>query len=548
MNLLQALSRLPNEAAPMLRALLLLLVLTARAAGVALAGPQAEPADPPMVLTLDQAVEIALTSNYAVRNVALSVREADAQIQGAFGQVMPSVSLSSSYQRNLKSANPFAGSSAGNFFGSLGSIGWLAYNERSRTDDDPATVPITLDEFNRRQEQGLDDAGIVLSGSDNPFAVDNQFFNGLTVSQTLYDGRALVAIEAARSLKASTEAAMERQLQLVIHETRQAFFQALLAQENATVVAASIERTATTLVETQKRVAQGVASKFQRLSAEVELSNLETQFIQARNNAELASNTLKLTIGLPVDTPVRLDGSLESMVRAVGFFQAASLGDAVGMALAQRPDLQQAEIAVELQRLQREAEMTSYLPVVSAFANLNYTGRVPDNRSGYRTDPDDPFRFTPTQSGFFSTQYWNPDVAVGISLSWTLFDGFQRKSRIQQQQVGVDRRMLELEQLYESVRGEVDAALRSVRAAEQRIASQSENVERAEVNYQFAGSRLAEGVSSPLEERQASELLDQSRVAYLQAVHDYLIALSNYYTATGAPLRMSGESPRLTGK
>jgi outer membrane protein TolC len=531
----------------MFRALLIVFLLSIGTTRIAPAADPADLNDSPTVLTLDQAIEIALSNSYAIRNVALSVREADSQVQGAFGQIMPSVSLASSYQRNVKSANPFAGSSAGNFFSGLGSIGWLAYNERARTDDDPSTVPISLDEFNRRQDQGLDEAGIVLDGSDNPFAVDNQFFNGLTVSQTLYDGRALVAIEAARSLKASTEAALERQLQLVVHQVRQAYLQALLAQENAVVVAASIERTTATLVETQKRVAQGVASKFQRLSAEVELSNLETQLIQVRNNAELAANNLKLTIGLPVDNPILLDGSLESTYSAIGFYQAASLQDAVGTALAQRPDLQQAEIAVELQRFQREAETSSYFPVVSAFANVNYTGRVPDNRAGYRTDPDDPFRFTPTESGFFSSQYWNPDVNVGVRLSWTVFDGFQRKARIQQQQIGVERRILELEQLYESVRGEVDAALRSVRAAEQRIASQSQNVERAEVNYQFAGSRLAEGVSSPLEERQASELLDQSRVAYLQAIHDYLIALSNYYTAIGAPLRMSARSPRLTG-
>lgn len=504
--------------------------------------------DPPLLLSLERAIALALENSYEIRATQLSLDEADSQIKGALGQVMPSLSLSSSYQRNIKSANPFAGSSAGNFFTSLGSIGWLAYNERARTDTDPGTNPIPLDDFIQRQQDGLDEAGIVLSGNDNPFAVDNQFLNGITLSQTLYDGRAVLAIEGARTVRAASEAALERQMQLVVHRVRAAFLQALLARESADVVSASLQRTEATLGDARKRVAQGVASKYQRLSAEVEISNLETQLIQARNNAELALNTLKLAIGIPVETALVLDGSLDAMVSTAAFPQTASLTDAVGQALARRPDLQQAELAVELQDLQRRAERTDRLPIVSAFANLSYTGRVPDNRSGYITDPDDPFKFTPTSADFFGSQYWSPDVNVGVRVSWNLFDGFQRRARIAQQQIGVERRRLELEQLYENVRGEVDAALRSVRAAQARIEAQEQNIQRADLNYQFASTRLQEGVSSPLEERQASELLDQSRIGYSQAVHDYLVALSTYYTALGAPLSMTSETLQITAR
>jgi outer membrane protein TolC len=509
----------------------------------------AQPAeDAPIVLSLENAVELALTNNYLVRGAQLALENANAQIKGAYGQVMPSVMLASSYQRNLKTANPFAGSSAGNFFAGLGSIGWLAFNEDARTDGDPLTNPITLDEFFRRQSQGLDDAGIVISESDNPFAVDNTFFNGVSVQQTIFDWRAMLAVDAARAARSAAKAGLERQMQMTVHQVRSAYYQALLASENASVVASSMSRTAETLGDTRKRVAQGVLSKYQRLSAEVALSNLETQLIQAENAADLALNNLKLAIGIPVDSPIQLAGSLDAFFIDQGMVQAVALNDAVGQALVNRPDLQQAELAVQLQQYQRRAENASFMPRVSAFANFNYSGRVPDNRTGYITDPDDPFKFSPTSESFFSSSYWNPDVNVGVTLSWTLFDGFQRKSRIQQQRIGVQQRELAYEQMYQAIRNEVDATVKNVESASRRIFAQQQNTERAELNYTFASTRLQEGVSSNLEERQASDLLDQSRVGYLQAIHDYLVALSDYYTALGIPLQMTDSNVNITAR
>ena len=64
--------------------------------------------------------------------------------------------------------------------------------------------------------------------------------------------------------------------------------------------------------------------------------------------------------------------------------------------------------------------------------------------------------------------------------------------------------------------------------------SQEKNVERAELNFEYAEARLKEGVATPLEVREASNQLDQSRLGHLQAVHDYLVAQSAYETSIGS--------------
>jgi outer membrane protein TolC len=520
-------------------ALMLLLAVPAQAQDAQLQRATAEETPEPLTLTLDEAIQIAIVNNYTVRNNRLDVNTAEAQVREAWGQVMPQVDVSSSYTRNLKTANPFAGSDAGGLFGSLGFIDWLAFNENARTDDDPASIPISFGEFADRQRSGLEAAGIQQNADSNPFALPNSFQNSLNITQTLFSGSAFAAIKGAERLKEVNRLGVDRQEQVLIDQVRQAFYQSLLAQEQAQVVSQSAQRTQATLNEVAKRVAQGVAPKYQRLSAEVELTNLETQLLQTQNLASSAIDNLKFTLGIPVSQPLQLRGDLE--VDDSDPYLTVSVRDAYATAVERRPDIEQARIGIELREIDKNITRAQYLPSLSAFANFSYSGSVPDNRDFTISDPNDPFQFTTGTSGFFSSSYWQPAINVGFRLTWNIFNGFQTTARVQQRQIEVERAKLQYTQLTESVRLEVETALRNLETAQRRILSQERNVDRAELNYQYASARLREGVATPLEERDASDQLDQSRLNYIQAVHDYLLARSAFETAMGVPLNQQAD-------
>lgn len=517
------------------RIVLLAAVLLLAAAPAAAQDAPAVPAsaEAPVVLTLSEALQVALARNYTVRSARLDVANAAAQVKEGWGQLMPQADLSSGYTRNLKTSNPFAGSEAGGFFSTLGFIDWLAYNEQARTDGDPGTNPIPLESFLERQQAGLEAAGGSFGGSDNPFGVPNQFRTSLTVSQPLFDARAFYGARGAdRYLVPFFERALDRQEQLLVDDVQRSFYAALLAQEQAQVVAQSVDRTRETLDETARRVAQGVAPKYQRLSTEVALANLETQLVQTQNAAVTAADNLKLVLGLPVEQPVRLRGDLD--VDPDGFMTVAEEA-ALATALAQRPDLERADLNVALQKVQLAATRAEYFPRVNATATASYLGSVPDDRTSFIADPSDPFSYQERTTDFFDTSYWDWDVNVGVSLTWNLFNGFQTRQRAQQNKIAVEQASIEQERLQQAVQLEVEAALRDLRAARQRIVAQRQNLATAELNYEFAEARLREGVATPLEERDASEQLDQSRLNYLQAMHDYLVARSALATALGTP-------------
>ena len=487
----------------------------------------------PIVLTLDEAIQISLARAWAVREARLDLDVANAQVREIFGQLLPEIDLNTTYTRNVRSANPFAGSEAGGLFSTLGFVNWLAYNEQARTDDDGATVPITLADFAERQQAGLDEAGVVLSGSDNLFAIPNQASAVVSVDQKIFDIRALFGAAGARKyLAALNEAALERQEQLIVNDVRLAFYGALLAEESARVVSQSVERTRLTRDETAQRVSTGVLPKYQRLSADVELANLESNLIRARSQSADAVDNLKLLLGVSVDQEVVLRGDLDAEIEASAI--AISVSSAVVAALQQRADLEQARIGIKLQEVQAKVARADYFPTLNAFANIGYIGNVPASRQSIVSDPDDPFSFSITNNGFFSDPYWDLTASVGLRLSWNLFNGFQSRNRIQQQKIAIERARVQHERLTQTVKLEVQSAIRELQATQLQIASQRQNVERAELNYDHASARLLEGVASQLEERQASELLDESQLTYLQAVHDFLAARSALETAVGA--------------
>lgn len=494
-----------------------------------------------LYLTLDEAVYLALENNFGIKSAQFDRKTARQQVREAWGRVYPQVNATGNYIRNLVTASPFAGSGADDLFADFGAIGWLRYNEQARLEVDGTDQPpetITFEEYITRQMAGYEQAGISLPGEDDdPFTVDNQFVLSLGITQTLFNGSAFAAIEGAEQFEKLREDQLQRERQLVIDEVRQAWFSALLASQQVDVLRSSLERLRKTAEDVGRTVEQGLASRYAKLSADVELVNLETELIDAENQAELAKRRINLVLNLDAGLPISLVGDLTmAAIQPIGNL---TLDEAVRIAYKNRPDLQQAEGMVEMNRINERITRSSYRPMVNAFANLDYIGRVPDQRTIALPDPADPgnpFRFQRENRSFFHDSYWNPNVAVGISVNWNLFSGFQNRAKAEQNRIQIRKSEEQYEFLTHAIHLEVDQALRNLKTAERRIESQKRNIEQAEVNYSFARTRLREGVGSNLEERQASMLLDQSRLSYLAAIHAYLIAVSKVELVLGTSL------------
>lgn len=483
-----------------------------------------------LYLSLDDALQIAKAQSFAVRNNPLDKAEIQSQIDELVGGLLPNISFSTTYQRNILAPNPFAGSDAGSLFSGLGALDWMIYNENQRLNGQPT---LTLAQFRQRQAQGLADAGLSTSASSNPFAVPNQITGGFSVTQPLYAPAAWRALEGAQLSRTLRFTAAYRREQQNIAQVRLAFYQVLFAQSQLQVLNRSIARTEKTVEDAAKLVERGIAPKMQRLTAEVELVNLNTRRFQAQNGVELALNNLKFAVGIPIETRIQVRGTLENLLTGTTEYEKFGLENAIETALRRRPDLTQAQTGVKLQTLQRDITNGNHLPTISAFANLGFSGNIPSNRTSITSSTNNPFEYSSTRKRIWDGSYWNPSFALGLRLNWRIYDGGTMNAQRQKAQIAVDRSALQTEQLTQSIRLEVEAALRTLVNARRRMDSMSANINRAAENYEMAVSRVNEGVATPLEERNASELLDQTQLAYIQSIFDYLIAQNSLESAMG---------------
>ncbi|MEZ4432934.1 MAG: TolC family protein [bacterium] len=469
-------------------------------------------------LTLAEAIEIALARSYAIRTARADLEIAEARIDEAYGSVYPRVDLSAQYTRTFYSPNPFQGSDAGDFFSSLGAIPWLVFNESTRQQ---GGQPLSFEDYfiacgagDVPAEVCPADAGV--SGDDNPFLIPNQAGATITVTQILYNGKAFAGIDAAEGYREQQLDAIHHEATTAVAEVGRAYYRARLAQRQAAVTRASVERVQETLTEITRRVERGVLPQFQQLSTEVELANLQSALLRAEAGAADATDALKLTIGLPVTEPIALRTELTLPDRVpVG----ADVDAAIQRAETQRADLARLRKTRELLHKQRKLAAADYYPIVQAVGSFGLVGNIPDDPAG----------------GPFDDTYWSPSVTAGIQLQWNLFGGFATQAAVAQQDAEIRKAETQYEQAIQGVRLEVTRALRQVDSARRQLDAQTRNVERAELNYRHAEIRVREGVSSALERREASQQLDESRLNRLQAVHDLLLAWIDYEIAIGTP-------------
>lgn len=158
----------------------------------------------------------------------------------------------------------------------------------------------------------------------------------LAFSMPLFAGGRLTAgyKQAQLGLKSSQEAVRLSE-QETVFEAKRAFYGYLLAREFSSVADEALALAEKFRENVQNLHGVGMASKFDLLRSEVQVANLKPQAIRARNNVDVAALGLKTVLGIELDTPIEVRGELAAPPLDPGTERV------VEEAMAQRPELRQ---------------------------------------------------------------------------------------------------------------------------------------------------------------------------------------------------------------
>ena len=238
--------------------------------------------------------------------------------------------------------------------------------------------------------------------------------------------------------------------------------------------------------------AQGLLTEADYLWTEVRLAELQEQKIDAANQIHNTSDYLKLLTGLEMETRLLHPG--DSLGRPSILEADSSIADNPG----QRSDIQALTNALAAKRFQVASIKSSWLPRINGFAQQNWYGG---------------------EIGANDTKNW----AVGVNLSWQLFDGLGRWGKLRFARAELAEVKAELAAARQQAGDEIRQARRSLESAKQRYAAALLTWRQAKESLRLTRERFNEGLekSSTVIERETGVMSANLRV--LTARRDYLV-------------------------
>lgn len=442
--------------------------------------------DPDEVMSLEQAIDISVANNTDIKRALLSVMDADEQVRIAWSEVMPNVSTSATYTRNLEIPVNFL---PAEFFG--GEAGEL--------------IPVA-------------------------FGTDNNWTGGVTVSQNIFRGEAIVGISSSALYKSAQQENLRATLQQVVTETRKAYYRVLVAEEQLRLQQATVQRIRQNLEENQKRYQAGLVDEYDVLRLEVQLSNQQPLIREAEYNVEQAYRDLKQLLGIPVDMPFKSAGNLnqfdilsevaavpenESLKKIDRFTSLPPSDDreVVSTMREQRGDLRMLDVQDELKDREILAIKSRFLPTVTADYNL---------------------RWTSAQAGapvFFEDARRYQTIALTVSLP--LFEGFQRRAILSRAFIEKKDIREQQEATERAAKNEYESAKENLDRLFETAAARQKALEQARRGYEIALQRYNEGIGAQIEVNEAELEVREAELNYAQMVFDYLSAKADYDFALG---------------
>jgi outer membrane protein len=356
-----------------------------------------------------------------------------------------------------------------------------------------------------------------------PITTLNNYSAGLAVTQPLYAGGAIKAqVQLAKLGALLSDQTILAATQDVVYTTETAYYNLLLSQHLVDISTEAVRAAKVHLEDVEKKRAGGVASNFDVLRAQVELSNFDADLIRSKNAINIARANLIKTMGVSQDSDFVLSDEFVFVPTKV------QMEEAVKTAFTNRPDLYSREYQIRQQREQLQIARSRYLPNVSAFFNYTWANPAPHD--------------------FEAASNWGSQWQGGLQGAWPIFDGFAREGNIIQQKARLKQAQIGLVDAEETAVFELTQAILSVENAEEFVQSQKMNLTRATEGLRLAEVGYQQGVNTQVEVIDAQSALTTARVNYYQAIYQHVVARLAVDRAMGTIMRTQSEEAPVAEK
>lgn len=407
-------------------------------------------------LTLDDAIQMALSENPTIKVADLDVERYDYVKKETRGNLLPSLSASGEYTRAIEKSTMRGGIS---------------------------------------------------------FGADNTFTGTASLSVPLFAPAVYRTLKLNRTQIASAvEAARSSRITLVA-EVKKAFYNILLAEQSLATLEESRATIQRTVDDTKVKFEQGVASEYDYLTAQVELSNLLPTITQTKNSIRVAMLQLKMYLSVPEALSIELVGNLDEMKDVV-----LAGGETLSTDVSRNSDLRALDIQAEMLRYQLKTTNAARIPTVAAFGSATITGNDMEDFRKMVSGGAEAGTGEAVADLNSSKYFWTHPISVGVQISIPIFSGLKNSYKSRQVKNQIEQLDLQRDYAQRQTTVAVESAINNLLTAREMMLAQARTMAQADKAYHISDTRFRAGAGTILELNSAQLNRTQAHLRWVLSI------------------------------
>jgi outer membrane protein TolC len=330
---------------------------------------------------------------------------------------------------------------------------------------------------------------------------------GVSLQQLLFQPDVFVGLQARKAALDLSKAQLEQVKERVKDSAYKKYYAILIAEKQLFFLDEGIKRLQKLYDDNTVMFENGFLEQLDLDKVQVQLTNLQTTKNSVESYVKLSYGILKFAIGVSQKDTVVLKETLSIDKIKEGVLQE-------NFNYENRPEIRALQHAKKLQELDLKRYKLGYIPTVAASANYSVNGM------------GDKF-FTDKNTTWIRSSF------IGLNINVPIFDGFQRKYKVKQARLNVQKADNTLEQVKQGIDLEQFAMRESLKTALLNLDAQQRNMDLAQRVFNATRIKFQEGIGSSFEVLQADADYQTAQANYFNALYNAIVTKISYQRSLG---------------
>lgn len=443
------------------------------------------------VITLEDALKIALSENASVRVADMEIERTGYAKKGTYASLFPQIDLTASFMRTIKKQVMYMDMDMSKIMGS-GSSSDTGTTDSGATDSGSSST----------ETPSFPTGGGIEVGRWNTYNA------GVSASMPLVNAQLWKSLKiSGKSVELAVEKARSSRLEMVT-QVKQSYYAALLAKEALNVYKGVYANAVENFKQTEMRYNAQKASELEYTRAKSTVASAIPNVYNAESSVVLSLWQLKAVMGVELDRNIDVAGSLEDYTGEMALENGTDI-----MNLDHNSTMRQ--LAIQADQLAETVKLQQYAYIPSLALTFSYSLNAMTND----------FKF--------SDYRWTPYSYVGLSLNIPIFSGGKRLNDVRQAKVQASELAIQVNDTERQLKIAIRQYLNTMETQMKSCAAAKEAVETAQKAYDIATKSYNVGRSTITELNDAQLALTQAKLGESQSIYNYMVAKSSLEQVLG---------------